>query len=65
MTIQLRNVVQCPHCGFKTTEQMPSVTKQMAYTCPACGVTTTVTEEQCCVFCHIGRIPCPAKQKDK
>jgi predicted RNA-binding Zn-ribbon protein involved in translation (DUF1610 family) len=62
MTLQLRNVVQCPACGFKTTERMPASFKQMAYTCPACGVETQARSEDCCVFCRIGRLSCPVQQ---
>lgn len=63
MSVQLRNVMQCPACGFKTTEQMPFSRKVMAYACPACHVVTTVTEDDCCVFCKLGRLKCPAQQQ--
>jgi hypothetical protein len=62
MTAQLRNVVQCPACGFKTTEQMPLQRKVMSYQCPACQVVTSATEQECCIYCKLGRLPCPAKQ---
>lgn len=62
MAIQLRNVIQCPACGFKVTEQMPSSRKVMAYTCVACNVTTTASESECCIFCKIGRLKCPTRQ---
>lgn len=62
MTLHLRNVMQCPACGFKTTVKMSTHTQQMLYCCGACGVETQATSEQCCIFCLLGRYPCPQQQ---
>lgn len=62
MTIQLRNVVQCPACGFKTTEQMPQQQKVMHYQCPACQAVTHALAAECCIYCKLGRLQCPERQ---
>lgn len=62
-SIRYRSIVQCPYCGFKVTEKMPMQRKVMEYTCPACGKKTTAREDECCIFCKLGNVPCPEKQR--
>ena len=62
LAVQLRTVVQCPLCGFKTVEQMSVVEKRPAFICPACEKTSVVTAQQCCIFCAWGRTSCPQQQ---
>lgn len=61
----LRTVISCPACGFRTTERMALIGNPRSYTCPACGKTSTITDEQCCIFCAWARHPCPARQQDQ
>jgi len=63
MAIHFRTVMQCPACGFKTTEKMPSEKKIVCYQCEACGINSCVSQEQCCVFCAWARDRCPEQQK--
>lgn len=61
--IQLRTVIQCPHCGFKITEKMPLSRKVMVYHCPSCNEYSHVDSAQCCIFCQFARLSCPEKQQ--
>ncbi len=63
MALRLRSILQCPHCGFKVTEQMPVDLRVQAWPCPACGATVTPKPGSCCVFCAWGSVPCPAAQR--
>lgn len=61
--IQMRTVVQCPHCGFKITEKMPLIQKVKVFHCPGCHEYTTVEQSACCVFCEFAKQPCPEVQQ--
>ncbi len=63
--IKTRSIVQCPHCGFKTVEHMPSVRKVMTFCCPACERSCAADDKHCCVFCQYGSVPCPTAQAGK
>lgn len=63
MSLLLRSIVQCPHCGFKVTERMPQGKKVRHFQCPACAQVLTADEQQCCIFCRYGSVKCPAAQQ--
>ena len=58
----MRSVVQCPECGFRVTEQMSLRKNPKQYQCPGCNSVTNVAEDDCCIFCVLGRTPCPPQQ---
>lgn len=61
----LISVIQCPKCGFKKEETMPTDSCQFFYQCHQCGVRLKPKEGDCCVFCSYGSIKCPSKQEEK
>lgn len=63
MTLKLRSIIQCPHCGFKTTERMPVNACIFFYECPACGGIVRPKPGDCCVFCSYGTVGCPPAQQ--
>ena len=63
--INLVSVIQCPKCGFKKEETMPTDACQYYYQCSQCGVRLKPKEGDCCVFCSYGSVPCPPKQLEK
>ena len=60
--MDLVSVIQCPQCGFKKEETMPTDACQFFYQCRECGVRLKPKEGDCCVFCSYGSVKCPPKQ---
>ncbi|HEY9035633.1 MAG TPA: GDCCVxC domain-containing (seleno)protein [Pseudomonadales bacterium] len=65
MTLQLRSIMQCPHCGFKVTERMPVNMRVLRWQCPACTAMAEPAVGACCVFCCYGSQPCPQVQQQQ
>lgn len=63
MPVILRSIIQCPCCGFKTTETMPTDACIYYYLCEACGELLKPRSGDCCVFCSYGSVKCPPLQK--
>lgn len=63
MKVVLHSTIQCPHCGFKKEEAMPTDACQWFYKCTNCDRTLTPKEGDCCVFCSYGTVPCPPIQQ--
>ena len=63
MCLQLRSILQCPHCGFKVTEKIPLATTVRQWTCPACNKVSEAKKH--CVFCDFGTVPCALAQQGK
>jgi DNA-directed RNA polymerase subunit RPC12/RpoP len=62
MAIQLDSRIQCPHCGFSRTEQMPTDACVWFWECPECGVLMKPKPGDCCVYCSYADTPCPPIQ---
>ena len=62
--IQTRSTLTCPHCGFRSTETMPTDACLYFHECPGCQVMLTPKPGDCCVFCSYGDLPCPPKQAE-
>ena len=60
---RLESTVQCPECGFRSIERMPTDYCLVRYGCKNCGYIMTPTEGKCCIFCSFGDVPCPSVQK--
>ncbi len=56
--------IQCPYCGFKKTEELPTEYCQIKYECENCNKTLTPEGDDCCVFCTHGTHKCPSKQEE-
>jgi len=63
--IQLISIIQCPKCGFKKQETMPTGSCQFFYECTNCKARLKPKSGDCCVFCSYGDFRCPSKQKEK
>jgi hypothetical protein len=61
----LESSLTCPHCGVVQTESMPVDVWQWYYECRQCHALVSITEDDCCIFCSYGDIPCPAIQKSR
>lgn len=65
MTVILRSVVTCPHCGGRTEETMPIDACRYFYECQHCAVIVKPRSGDCCIFCSYGSVPCPPQQEEK
>ncbi|HLG40813.1 MAG TPA: GDCCVxC domain-containing (seleno)protein [Chitinophagaceae bacterium] len=63
--IILQSVLTCPKCGHKKEETMPTDACQYFYKCENCGEVLKPINNDCCVFCSYGSVPCPPVQKSK
>lgn len=64
-SIQIYSVITCPFCGFQKTERMPEDSCQFFYECKNCGKLLKPKEDNCCVYCSYGSVPCPEVQKGR
>jgi hypothetical protein len=62
VSVTHESLVTCPACGSSRLEQMPAFSCLLAYTCPACGALLRPADEDCCIFCTYGSVPCPPIQ---
>ena len=60
-----KSTITCPQCGHQKTETMPENACQYFYECEQCGELLQAKEDDCCVFCSYGSVPCPTVQKEK
>ncbi|MEI6269857.1 MAG: GDCCVxC domain-containing (seleno)protein [Methylococcaceae bacterium] len=58
----LESVIQCPECGFKKQESMPTDACLYFYPCTHCQVLLKPKPGDCCVFCSYGTVACPPIQ---
>jgi hypothetical protein len=60
--VQLISTIQCPVCGHRRTETMPTDACQYFYDCTGCGQVLRPKPGDCCVFCSYADLPCPPIQ---
>ena len=61
--IELISELTCPECGHTSSETMPTDKCQYYYECRHCGALLKPLQDDCCVFCSYGTVPCPPIQK--
>ncbi len=59
----LETVLQCPHCGHKSHEAMPTNSCKFFHKCGNCSELVKPKEGECCVFCSYGESICPPAQE--
>ncbi len=62
--IQLQSTLTCPHCGHRSTLDMPTDACLFFHECAGCGELLRPKAGDCCVFCSWGDVPCPPIQQD-
>jgi hypothetical protein len=62
-TTVLESRLTCPHCGFTSTETMPTDACVYFHRCTGCQALLRPKAGDCCVFCSYGSIPCPPVQE--
>ncbi|MFQ5471076.1 MAG: GDCCVxC domain-containing (seleno)protein [Gammaproteobacteria bacterium] len=65
IVITLESTITCPGCGHQETEIMPTDACQYFYDCKKCGAVIRPKEDDCCVYCSYGTVPCPPIQQAK
>ncbi|HHZ97840.1 MAG TPA: hypothetical protein EYN67_20375 [Flavobacteriales bacterium] len=65
MKIELVSKITCPLCSFEKEETMPTDACQYFYKCDGCGEVLKPINNDCCVYCSYGTIPCPPIQENK
>lgn len=58
----LKSVMTCPECGYKKEETMPTDACQYFYECTNCKKIIRPVNNDCCVYCSYGTVPCPPVQ---
>ncbi|MDX1591483.1 MAG: GDCCVxC domain-containing (seleno)protein [Balneolaceae bacterium] len=59
------SIITCPDCGFRSTEHMPEKACTYFYECKMCSKLIKPKNEDCCVFCSYGSVPCPPVQNSE
>lgn len=57
--------VTCPECGNTTSVSMPEDACVYFWECPECGSIVKPRNDDCCVCCSYGTVPCPPVQKQR
>jgi len=60
--MKLESTVQCPKCGYRSIERMPTDYCLVRYECKNCGYIMTPRKGTCCIFCSFGDVKCPSMQ---
>lgn len=60
--VEGKSILQCPHCGFRKEEAMPTDACQYFYECTSCHALLKPKPGDCCVFCSYGTVTCPPVQ---
>jgi hypothetical protein len=58
----LQSTIQCPACGHRQQETMPTDACQYFYDCTGCGALLKPKPGDCCVYCSYGDVKCPPIQ---
>ena len=62
LSMILRSTIECPQCGYRSEETMPTDACQFFYDCKGCSGRLKPKPGDCCVFCSYGSVPCPPMQ---
>jgi hypothetical protein len=62
--LELKSELTCPNCNHKKVETMPTDSCQWSYECEGCEKILRPINNDCCVFCSYGTVPCPPIQLD-
>ena len=62
-TIELKSTITCPKCGHQKEEEMPTDACQYFYDCENCKEVLKPINNDCCVYCSYGTVPCPPVQE--
>ena len=63
--IRLESVITCPECSHSKKETMQIDSCQYFYECENCQKVLKPINNDCCVYCSYGTVPCPPIQQDK
>jgi hypothetical protein len=63
--VVLLSTITCPDCGYSKEEAMPTNACQYFYECENCRKVLKPIDNDCCVYCSYGTIPCPPVQLDE
>ena len=63
-TIELKSTITCPKCGHQKEEVMPTDACQYFYDCENCKAVLKPINNDCCVYCSYGTVPCPPIQEN-
>ncbi len=58
----LYSEITCPTCDHKSVETMPTDSCQWFYQCKGCKEILKPINDDCCVYCSYGTVPCPPIQ---
>ena len=64
MKIELKSEITCPECNHKEIEEMPKDSCQWFYECKGCKKVLKPKNNDCCVYCSYGSVPCPPIQEN-
>lgn len=62
--VEFNSQITCQKCGHKETEIMPTESCQWFYECKGCKKILSPINNDCCVYCSYGTVPCPPIQLD-
>ena len=60
--VELNSEIICPKCGHKSVETMPTDSCQWFYQCKGCKEILKPINDDCCIYCSYGTVPCPPIQ---
>ena len=60
--MKLISVITCPECRHEKEEKMPVEACQYFYECENCKKNLRPINNDCCVYCSYGTVPCPPIQ---
>jgi len=60
--VELKSIINCPKCGHKKDELMPTDACQYFYECEKCKTVIKPKQGDCCVYCSYGSVNCPPIQ---
>lgn len=63
--INLKSEINCPKCGYKKEEIMPTDACQWFYECENCHIILKPKHGDCCVYCSYGSVKCPPVQQNR
>ena len=59
---ELNSEITCPKCWYKEVKTMPTDSCQWFYQCNGCKEILKPINDDCCIYCSYGTVPCPPIQ---